>query len=473
VGLPLLLNVACLLALLFPPLILLALVVPCSAFRYGRKSVLPEYFLSRYMPFIAPIIYILVVWSIAIFISHGYYTSDLFQKIIWISFAPFFVESGFALIFGGASDLPVFCIVFYLMVILFFALGTRKSGHFAVQGKKRAVYPLVIIFVLVAIVGYQNHERSQRIFGFDRKHPLVQEEINELQYRPFDTNSHLTTLRQQSSIQFNQDYPRLDGSTALFPLYAAAARGIYLNAEARPGNDKRAFAIGFSRTEEAYEQLINGKTDMIFVPAPSIAHQQLAAEKGVTLVLTPLAKEAFVFLVNERNPIQDLSANQIRAIYSGKVNNWNEVGGLNEKIIPFQRPENSGSQTIMLKEVMHDTPLREPLEEEVVRGMGGLVRGVAGYRNFTNALGYSFRYYATQMNPTSGIRLLSINGVAPTPENIRNESYPLTTDVYMVTARPLSENTQKLRDWFLSDEGQQLVEDVGYIPLSSLQERGK
>lgn len=472
-GLPLLLNAAILLAFFFNPAIIFVLLVPFWVFRHGQKSILPDDCLSRYLPFIAPIIYTLAVWLIAVFISQGYYTSDLFRIIIWVTFAPFFIEAGFILNYGDALALPGLCIVFYLIAIFIFALGTWKGGRFAVQDKKRAVSPLVIISVLVAITGYQVYERNQRIFGYDQEHRPVREEINAWNYRPFEARNQLTPLRQSPSIQFSRDYPGLDGATALFPLYAAAARAIYLSPATSQDEEKRKSAISFSNTVEAYERLINGEADMIFVAAPSAAHQQLAAEKGLPLTLTPLAKEAFVFLVNEQNTVQNLNADQIRAIYSDKINNWNEVGGQDEKILPFQRPENSGSQTIMLKEMMRDTPMRQPLEEEVIRGMGGLVRGVAGYRNLTNALGYSFRYYATQMNPAPGIRLLFINGIAPTPENIRNGSYPLTVDVYMVTARPLSENTQKLRDWFLSAEGQQLVEDVGYIPLAPIQKQEK
>jgi ABC-type phosphate transport system substrate-binding protein len=282
------------------------------------------------------------------------------------------------------------------------------------------------------------------------------------------------TTRQTPSIQFDKNYPRLDGATAFFPVYTTAAQAIYLEPEKLEQRSnlwngalrKWGDALRFSRTPEAYERLIAGEADMIFTLAPSEAQQKLAAEKGLTLTLTPIAKEAFVFLVNEQNPVRDLSVDQIRSIYNDKINNWKEVGGQDEKILPFQRPENSGSQTIMLKEVMRDTPMREPLVKEIHRAMRGLIQAVVNYRNHGSALGYSFRFYATKMNPIPGIRLLSINGVAPSPENIRNQTYPLTVDVYIVTARPLSENAQKLRDWFLSGEGQQLIEDVGYIPIT-------
>jgi phosphate transport system substrate-binding protein len=315
-----------------------------------------------------------------------------------------------------------------------------------------------------------------------------QYEVRYENYLPFAEENQLTPLRAPPTLVFQHIYPRLDGATAFFPLYAAAARALYQEADGTspfvprsvaerqeysacalrddPSKTERNKSVCFNRTPVAYENLIKGKVDMIFALAPSERQKSDAADQGVTLTLTPVAKEAFVFLVHKQNPVQSLRVAEARAIYSGEINNWNTVGGRDEKIIPFQRPEGSGSQTILLQEVMRGTPVREPVQEELVGAMGRVSHVVADPRNFQNALAYSFRFYAQTMNPVPGVRLLSIDGVAPTPENIRTGRYPLTVDVYMVTAYPLSENTQKLRDWFLSPQGQQLVEDVGYIPVA-------
>lgn len=69
------------------------------------------------------------------------------------------------------------------------------------------------------------------------------------------------------------------------------------------------------------------------------------------------------------------------------------------------------------------------------------------------------------MDASEKLRLLAVNGVEPSVENVRNGSYPFTTDVYMVTIGNPSANTQKLIDWFLSPQGQKLVEDVGYVAI--------
>jgi phosphate transport system substrate-binding protein len=313
-------------------------------------------------------------------------------------------------------------------------------------------------------------------------------------YVPFrkDSAQNLTPLRQPPALRFIKDYPRLDGATAFFPIYAAAAQAIYVLPKLTERNslerirletlpeETRMHALERERedleetvqcntTPNAYYHLIEGHADLIFAFAPSKDQEAQAAAKGLQFTLTPLAREAFVFLVNAQNPVNGLSVDQIRAIYSGKINDWKDVGGFPGEIMPFQREANSGSQTVMEKSVMRGLALREPLMEEEVGAMDMLIRSVANYRNKKNALGYSFRFYATQMNDTPGIKLLKIDGVAPTVANIRAGRYPLTETVYMVTIkdRPQSENTRQLQDWFLSKAGQQLVEDVGYVGLAS------
>lgn len=129
----------------------------------------------------------------------------------------------------------------------------------------------------------------------------------------------------------------------------------------------------------------------------------------------------------------------------------------------FQRPEGSGSQTVMQAKVMGGTAMAAPLKEETVEGMGGIVSKVADYRNASSAIGYSFRWYATVMNARAGLKLLAIDGVAPTVDNIRNGSYPFTVDVYAVTAGTNNPHAGKLIEWLTGAQGQTLVEQVGYV----------
>ena len=119
----------------------------------------------------------------------------------------------------------------------------------------------------------------------------------------------------------------------------------------------------------------------------------------------------------------------------------------------------------MLALVMQNKPLPEPLWVEISSLMGGMISEVAAYRNYSSAIGYSFRFYATGMSANENIKLLAIDGIEPTIENIRNGVYPFTVEVYAVTIGENSENTEKLLDWILSDQGQRFIEICGYVSI--------
>ena len=124
---------------------------------------------------------------------------------------------------------------------------------------------------------------------------------------------------------------------------------------------------------------------------------------------------------------------------------------------------------------MQGLPLIEPEEEDRIAGMGGIIRQVAAYRNYKNAIGYSFRYYATVMDSSDEIKLLALNGVSPTKETIRDGSYPIASEFYAVTASKTGQpspyesgfesdkDVKDFIDWILSPQGQQLIEKTGYV----------
>ena len=205
---------------------------------------------------------------------------------------------------------------------------------------------------------------------------------------------------------------------------------------------------------------------MIFAAAPSTSQEWQAEKEGLTFDMTPIGREAFVFFVHRKNKIDNLTLEQVKKIYAGEITNWREVGGEDEAIRAFQRPADSGSQT-PLEKLMGNTPIMEAPTEDVASGMGGIIREVSQYRNYKNALGFTFRYYSTEMVGNKKIKLLSIDGVAPTKENIQNGTYPLVSEFFAITAGTENQNTQKLIDWILSEEGQAMVEKVGYVPVEN------
>ena len=255
-----------------------------------------------------------------------------------------------------------------------------------------------------------------------------------------------------------QNYPRIDGSTATLPLAQAFKAGF-------TGKNIEATEVTHSKTHNAYVNLINGDTDLILVTYPSEDEQKLAQEKNVELEIVPIVKEAFVFFVNKENQIDNLSLEQIKQIYSGKITNWKEVGGPDAKITAYQRPANSGSQSGMLELVMKNTKIMEAPKENIASGMADIIDVISDYNNKDTAIGYSYYYYATKMYTSDTIKLLSIDGVKPTYDNIKDGLYNIQTAYYAVIRKSEAEDSpaRKLLNAMKSSNGQNIAKEAGYV----------
>ena len=173
------------------------------------------------------------------------------------------------------------------------------------------------------------------------------------------------------------DYPTVDGSTANIPLMA-----LVMERAAGAETAVAESAASASTTAQAWRNLSNGYADLLLVyEAPDSVKEEL--ESGPELEVAAIGRDALVFIVNEQNPVQSLTQDQIRDIYTGAVTNWSELGGEDRKIIPFQRNEESGSFTLFKKLLIgdRDLTLLDPPEEYRPTTMGGLVEGLAEYNN--------------------------------------------------------------------------------------------
>ncbi len=268
---------------------------------------------------------------------------------------------------------------------------------------------------------------------------------------------------QKEALQFTiETYPKVDGSTVTIPLSEAVAATLTNNTmeAVRP-------YILHNKTHQAYINLIDKKADLIFVTGPSDEELALAKAAGVALEVVPIVSEAFVFLTHIDNPVKGLTTQNIQDIYTGKVMRWNEIGGADEAIIPYQRPVNSGSQTGFLNLVMQGfTPMQAP-EELVTAEMGQLIEAVANYENSAAALGYSYFYFVEDMWGNETVKLLEVDGVYPDHETISSGEYPFTTAYYAVIRKDSAEasSERKVIEWILSKEGQALMEESGYVKL--------
>lgn len=258
------------------------------------------------------------------------------------------------------------------------------------------------------------------------------------------------------------NFPKFDGSTALRPLGVSIAEKL-LNKSAEEVDG----LFSFHKTDYAYYCLEEGYADILIVAQGCDEVMEDLDKSGFEYEKEPIAEEALVFVVNKNNPVNSLTSEQVKKIYAGEITNWSEVGGEDYEIKAFQRNEESGSQVMMRKCVMTDYELSEPLKEKIVGDMGGLIYAVAGYDNSPIALGYTVYYYADSMQMADGLKILSIDGIEPCNETIASKEYPFLYPYFCLIAKDAGENSPErlIYNWLVSDEGQKVVEEAGYVPI--------
>ena len=262
-----------------------------------------------------------------------------------------------------------------------------------------------------------------------------------------------------------ENFPRLDGSTATAPLGRAIAAVLLGESE-----DEVSDLINFSRTTESYRELMRGNRDLVIAAEPNEAVFDEMKEAGFEIEMEPFAMDALVFMVNAGNPVESLTLEQLRGIYTGEITNWSEVGGEDAEIVAFQRNAESGSQVLMEKLVMDGTEMIDPPEGYMLSSMGGLMDAVKSYDNSSNAIGYSVYYYAHDMQMADGLKLLKVDGVEPDAETIGSGEYPFLNPYYVAidAAEPENSMTRVLFDWILGPDGQKLVDMQGYVAVNGV-----
>ncbi|WP_138420379.1 PstS family phosphate ABC transporter substrate-binding protein [Aquibacillus sediminis] len=326
------------------------------------------------------------------------------------------------------------------------------------QMRKKPAKIVGIVFFLVAVVSVVSYEGYQ---AYLKRLEIVSTQDFDLSaYRPFTENTKAVKLDEESTYKIEDNLPKLDGATALYPVYSGFVQAVYPIKE-YPLQESEVVS---TQTDTSFHRLVNGDVDMTFMAHPSKAQMRSAERHDLELTLTPIGREAFVFFVHANNPVSSLTTEQIQKIYSGDITNWQEVGGKDEEIRAFQRPDGSGSQTALVN-VMDGKALMDPPSEEIVSGMGGIIRETSNYKNRSNAIGFSFRHFSNEMVKNGKIKHIAIDGFEPTKENIQNESYPFVDQFFAITAGSNNPHVDPFLDWMQSEQGQEIVNLTGYVPV--------
>ena len=379
----------------------------------------------------------------------AFFTNVVLTVIVLILCAYVAVIGGMILMASGVHYILAYAGMLVLPTLLLPLIWLKNRKKFLSVWSKAALIYLVVLFGNYA---YEKYDASITV--------NTAPNINVYEYLPFDENSKIVKT-DSSTLKLSDNLPKIDGAAALFPVYSAFVNAVYPETtELHDG------FFEYNNTPGGYWNLAEKNTDIFIGVYPSEEQKAYAEQRNTTFVYTPIGTEAFVFFVHKDNPIDNLTTEQIKGIYSGEITNWKQVGGKNEKIAAFQRNEGSGSQSMLIR-FMGDTPVMEAPSELVNDMMSGIVERVSNYRSKSNSIGFSFRYYIEGIIKNPDIKMLSIDGVAPTAENIKNGSYPIVTPIYAVTYEEnTNENVDRLLQWILSKEGQHIIEATGYVGVA-------
>lgn len=223
-----------------------------------------------------------------------------------------------------------------------------------------------------------------------------------------------------------------------------------------------------SGTHEAYMNLMEGKTDVIIASRDISRNEKTASDSmDVELETAPLAIDALVFIVNPKNPVKNLTSDQIRKIYTGEITNWKEVGGVDHAITPYIRNTDSGSQEKMETLVMHGlTMINGTYMAEIIGSQ--MASPYMQLEEDEYGIGYTPFFYCTAMvRDLMKVDMISIDGVIPSKESLRTNEYPFTSHIYAAVRKTQDRNSTlyKLYRFLFTERAADMIDESGYIAI--------
>lgn len=208
--------------------------------------------------------------------------------------------------------------------------------------------------------------------------------------------------------------------------------------------------------------LINGTTDIAAASRPMKGSEKdkLKARFATRGIEVPIARDGLAVYLNERNPVRELTMDQIMGIYTGKITNWKMVGGSDSPIVIYSRENSSGTYVYFKDNVLKGKDFSP--RAQTLQGTAAVVNAVS---KDPNGIGYGGAAYA------KGIRFAGVKKDAKTPastpslESVRGGQYPITRYLYLYTRTASKGTAKSFIDFALSPAGQLLVQQVGYFPV--------
>jgi len=214
--------------------------------------------------------------------------------------------------------------------------------------------------------------------------------------------------------------------------------------------------------------LINGTVDMANASRPIKAEEAAEAEaNGIEPVEHVVAADAIAVVVHPSNPVDGLTIPELAAIFSGKISNWQEVGGEDRPIVLLSRESNSGTHVFFLEQVVRqgrkdDKTLFSP-DTLLMPSSEGISAEV---RHNPNAIGYDGLGYVTSDQKVVAVALAADRPyVLPAIDTVKNGTYPIARDLYIYTVGQPQGAILAYLDWIMGPVGQAIVKQLGFVPL--------
>ncbi len=256
------------------------------------------------------------------------------------------------------------------------------------------------------------------------------------------------------------DFPVIDSSTARKPVTA----DLYNVFVANHGHEGAKPIC--STTHGAWLNIADRKADLALLAAPTREEMDYLNQKGVGIEMKLYGGDGLVFIGNSKNPVQNLSHQQIIAIYQGKIRNWSELGGPDEPITVYYRDDQSGSQRLFEKMVFKglELPEYEKLGFGYMDEMSTIVDIVI---DDPFAIGYSIMTYLDDVYENEELKVFAVDGVMPSVDTVKDGSYPYHTQGYVVirSDEPEGSPARRLYDWFGCPISDEILIANGITPL--------
>ncbi len=214
--------------------------------------------------------------------------------------------------------------------------------------------------------------------------------------------------------------------------------------------------------------LINGTVD-IANASRQIKEEEIsqAQTKGFDPVEFIVAKDAIAVIVNQHNPVKSLSLEQVSRIFKGEYTNWKQVGGEDRPIVALSRESNSGTHVYFLETVIRmnnpDDPSIFAPTVLLLPSSEGIITEV---KDNPNAIGYDGLGYITSDVKVLGVAVNNSSlPVLPSVASVNNGTYPISRALYMYTRGEPAKEVRDYLDWIISEDGQSIVTDLGFVPV--------